>query len=68
MGNMSTSRRLCTTEYKVEAVHRVIDSGLSVSQVAAEIGVGKQLLGQWVRDERDRIEAAAANGTTVLTG
>jgi len=64
---MSRSRRSFTTEYKVEAAHLVIDSGRAVAQVAGEIGVGEQLLGRWVRDERVRIEAASTTGCAVLT-
>ena len=65
---MSKSRRSFTTEYKVEAAHRVIDTGRSVAEVARELGMGEQLLGRWVRDERVRTEAATVNGTAPLTG
>ena len=65
---MSKSRRSFTVEYKVQAAHRVIDPGRAVSEVAREIGVGEQLLGRWVRDERVRMEAATVNGTAPLAG
>ena len=55
---MSRSRRSFTTECKVEAAHRVIDSGRTVAEVARELGLHKNLLGTWVREERRRIEAA----------
>ncbi|NUT51072.1 MAG: transposase [Saccharothrix sp.] len=32
-------RRSYTTEYKVEAAHRVIDSGRTISEVARELGI-----------------------------
>lgn len=49
---MSKSRRSFTAEYKVEAAHRVIDSGRTVAEIARELGTGEQLLGRWVHDER----------------
>ncbi|MTJ66018.1 transposase, partial [Nocardia seriolae] len=32
-------RRSYTTEYKVEAAHRVIDSGRTIREVAGELGI-----------------------------
>lgn len=65
---MSARRRKFTAEYKVEAAHRVIDSGRSISEVARELNVGEQTLGVWVRDERRRIEAAKGTELEPLTG
>jgi len=65
---MSARRRKFTTEYKVEAVHRVIDSGRSIAEVARELNVGEQSLGAWVRDERRRLEAAKGTDLEPLTG
>lgn len=64
---MSRKRRSCTTEYKVEAARRVIDSGRTIAEVARELGINKALLGRWVADERRRIEATAASGDQPLT-
>jgi len=47
-----SSRRKFSAEFKVEAAHRVIDSGRSVAEVARELTIGEVLLGRWVRDER----------------
>ena len=47
-------RRKFTADYRREAAHLVIDTGRPVAQVAKEINVGEQLLGRWVRAERDR--------------
>ena len=55
---MSSDRRKFSTEYKVQAAHRVIDSGRSVVEVANELHLVEQSLGRWVRDERRRMEAA----------
>ena len=46
------------TEYKVEAAHRVIDLGRSITVVARKLGVLEVSLGNWVRAECRRIEAA----------
>jgi transposase-like protein len=46
---MSRTRRSFTTEYKVEAAHRVIDSGRTIAEVARELGVNEGLLGRWGR-------------------
>uniref|UniRef100_UPI0014613F72 transposase n=1 Tax=Nocardia araoensis TaxID=228600 RepID=UPI0014613F72 len=51
-------RRSYTTEYKVEAAHRVIDSGRTIADVARELGVDAGMLSTWVRDEGRRVEAA----------
>ena len=64
---MSRKRRSFTTEYKVEAARRVIDSGRTIAAVARELGINEGLLGRWVADERRRIEAAAASGDQPLT-
>jgi len=64
---MSRQRRSFTTEYKVDAAHRVIDSGRTIAAVARDLGIGEQLLGRWVADERRRVEAAAGEGGQPLT-
>ena len=55
---MSASRRKFTVEYKIEAAHRVIDSGRPISEVARDLSLNEVTLGNWVRDERRRIQAA----------
>lgn len=64
---MSRTRRSFTTEYKVEAAHRVIDSGRTIAEVSRELGVNEGLLGKWVAEERRRTEAAAIHGETPLS-
>ena len=46
---MSDKRRKFTPEFRGEAVKLVTETGRPVAQVAAEIGVGAQLLGRWVK-------------------
>jgi transposase len=59
-------RRSFTAEYKVEAAHRVIDSGRTVAEVARELGLNDGLLSIWVKDERRRIAAAEVHGEKPL--
>ncbi|MHA4855202.1 transposase [Rhodococcus sp. MSC1_016] len=59
-------RRSFTAEYKVEAAHRVIDSGRTIAEVARELGLSESLLGEWVKVERRRIAAAEVHGEKPL--
>lgn len=59
-------RRSYTAEYKVEAAHRVIDSGRTISEVARELGIDAGMLSVWVKDERRRIAAAETHGEKPL--
>ncbi|APE34870.1 transposase [Nocardia mangyaensis] len=59
-------RRSFTAEYKVEAAHRVIDTGRTIAEVARELGINDGLLSNWVKDERRRLDAAQAAGETPL--
>ncbi|MGQ4601656.1 transposase, partial [Nocardia sp. R6R-6] len=60
-------RRSYTTEYKVEAAHRVIDSGRTIAEVARELGIDAGMLSAWVKDERRRVEAATGGGDEPLS-
>ena len=46
---MSGKRRKYTLEFREQAARLVIETGRPVAHVAAEIGVGEQVLGRWVR-------------------
>lgn len=59
-------RRSYPAEYKVEAAHRVIDSGRTISEVARELGINPGMLSVWVKDERRRITAAESHGDKPL--
>ena len=54
---MAITRRKFTLEFRIEAAHRVIDTGRSVRAVASELSVEENTLAKWVRDERRRMEA-----------
>lgn len=45
---MAGKRRKYTPEYRGHAVRLVTETGRPIAHVAAEIGVGAQLLGRWV--------------------
>ena len=53
---MGATRRTYTPQYRRDAAHLVIDTGRTIAAVAAEIGVGEQLLGRWVAAERARMD------------
>lgn len=43
------ARRKFTAEYKREAVAMVEAPGVTVSQIAADLGIGANVLGRWCR-------------------
>lgn len=47
-------RKRYTPEYRREAATLVLDTDRPIAHVAEEIGVGAQLLGRWVQQERER--------------
>ncbi len=57
---MSGKRTKYTPEFPEQAVRLVIETGRSVAHVAAEIGVAEQVLGRWVRHQR---QASLASDT-----
>jgi transposase len=50
---MPGKRKKYTPEFREQAARLVIETGRPVAHVAAEIGVGEQLLGRWVRLARE---------------
>ena len=64
---MAISRRKFTLEFRVEAAHRVIDTGRSIKAVASELSIEESTLSRWVRDERRRMEASDSQGGAPLT-
>ena len=54
-GNEKTrrQRRKFTAQYRHEAARMVIDSGRTIAEVAQELGLGPQLLGRWVKAEKE---------------
>jgi len=45
-------RRKFTAEYKREAVAMLETPGVTVSQIAADLGIGANILGRWQRELR----------------
>ena len=64
---MGITRRKFTLEFKTEAAHRVIDTGRSVTEVAAELSVVASSLARWVRDERRRLDSVAGSADVPLS-
>ena len=49
---MSTKRRKFSPEFREEATKMVIETSRPIAQVARELGVGEQTLGNWVNKYR----------------
>jgi transposase len=49
---MSKNRRKFTLDYKVEAAHRVIDTGRTSTEVAQELSINEASLRAWVRGKK----------------
>ena len=64
---MGVTRRKFTLEFKTEAAHRVIDTGRTIAEVAAELSVVDSSLARWVRDERRRLETVAGSSDEPLS-
>jgi transposase len=52
------SRRKFSAEYKREAVAMLAAPGVTVSQIAAELGIGVNVLGRWRRELRGHPQQA----------
>jgi transposase len=65
---VGATRRRFTLEFRTDAAHRVIDTGRSVKEVAAELAINESSLAKWVRDERRRLETVAGSSGEPLTG
>ena len=46
--------RHCSTEYRAEAVRLATTSGQSIRQVALDLGIANQTLGEWIPLSRER--------------
>jgi transposase len=56
-------RRKFSAEYKREAVAMLQSPGVSASQIAAELGIGANVLGRWRRELRqEQDQAFRGNG------
>src|SRR5487761_248231 len=64
---MGATRRKFTLEFRIEAAHRVIDTGRTVREVANELSVLESSLSRWVRDERRRLDAISGTSEEPLT-
>jgi len=56
-------RRVFTREFKLEAVKLVKERGMSISQVARDLGIVPSVVGRWVREgTADRAHAFPGRG------
>lgn len=56
-------RRRFSAEYKREAVAMLESPGVTVNQIAAELGIGATVLGRWRRELRqESVQAFRGNG------
>ena len=56
-------RRRFSTEYKREAVAMIESPGVSVSQIAVDLGIGVNVLGRWRRElDKERDQAFPGHG------
>jgi len=56
-------RRRFSAEYKHEAVAMLNAPGVSISQIAAELGIGASVLGRWRREvHQEQDQAFPGNG------
>jgi transposase len=53
-----TKRRKFSAEYKREAMAMLQSPGVNVSQLAAELGIGANVLGRWRRELREEQDKA----------
>ncbi len=66
--HISGRRRRFSAEFKVEAAHRVIDTGRSITEVAAELTLDENALGVWARAERAQMQAWMRNRVGAVNG
>jgi len=64
---VGATRRRSTLEFRIEATHRVIDTGRTVREVASELSVVENSLHKWVRNERRRMETLKGSGGEPLS-
>lgn len=64
---MGNTRRKFTLEFKTEAAHRVIDTGRTIGDVAAELSLVDSVLARWVREERRRMETLIGSSDEPLS-
>ncbi len=59
---MTETRRKFDPEFREGAVQIVLETGKSIAEVARDLNVGANTLGNWVK--KDRIERGEAEGVT----
>jgi transposase len=63
---MSRTRRDYTKQFKKESVEYLIQSGKTAKKIAAELGIGNDLLSRWKREYKEHKEKAfPGNGNSI---
>ena len=64
--SVANNRSKFSTEFRIEAAHRVIDSERRVAEAARDLSLPEATLRTWVRNVCRRIEAAKASNAEPL--
>ena len=59
---MARTRRKFSKEFKIEAVKLVTEGGMSITQVARDLDIGRNLLARWKRQLEENTDAFPGKG------
>ena len=59
---MARTRRKFSKEFKIEAVKLVTEGGMSITQVARDLDIGRNLLARWKRQLEEDTDAFPGKG------
>ena len=59
---MARARRKFSREFKIEAVKLVTEGGMSISQVARDLDIGRSLLARWKKQLQEDSDAFPGKG------
>jgi transposase len=62
-----TTRKKYSKEFKLDAVSLVLDQGYTRREAAKSLDVNEQMLGRWVKEQRDSEDGQAFRGNGKLT-
>jgi transposase len=62
-----TTRKKYSKEFKLDAVSLVLDHGYTRREAAKSLDVNEQMLGRWVKEQRDSEDGQAFRGNGKLT-
>jgi transposase len=62
-----TTRKKYSKEFKLDAVSLVLDQGYTRREAAKSLDINEQMLGRWVKEQRDSEDGQAFRGNGKLT-